>query len=105
MSINITLYLICSGTSSYDIIKTMNNIKINNKNNQKNNKKKSFFNYFTISDVKNTTAKETFYPIEDIGMKEMYMCQQYNNDILLNKMHLNINPTFKLFTSRANEKS
>jgi hypothetical protein len=102
MSINITLYLICSGTSSYDIIKTMNNIKINNKKNENNekNKKKSFLNYFKFSDIKNTTAKEEFYPLEDIGMKEMYMCQEYNNnDILKNTLHLNRLPTLKLYTS------
>ena len=102
MSINITLYLICSGTSSYDIIKTMNNIKINNKKNENSekNKKKSFFNYFITSDVKNNTVKEEFYPLEDIGMKEMYMCQEYNNnDILKNTLHLNRLPTLKLYTS------
>lgn len=66
-----SIYLICAGTSTYDIIDSVNSLKKNTE-----------FSIFSTESTK--IKKEQFSKLEDIGIKEIYTCQQNNKiaDIL-----------------------
>jgi len=68
MEKKIKIYFVCSGTSTNDIINSINNIT-------KKNTKKSLFDYF--STIKNNKLEKDKFPqLESIGIKEMYMCRE-----------------------------
>jgi hypothetical protein len=71
---NQKIYFICSGTSTNDIIKSINN--------QKNKEKKSFYDYFFSKKEENIPKiSEDDYPLlDELGIKEIYMCMQ-NSDV------------------------
>lgn len=68
MEKKIKMYFVCSGTSTNDIISSINNIT-------KKNIKKSFFSFLSEK-KKNSIEKDTFPQLESIGIKEMFMCKE-----------------------------
>lgn len=68
---NQKIYLICEGTSTNDIIKSINEYIPK--------KTASFFNF---SSKDNKIEFEEFPKLEDIGVKELYMCQETNKDLI-----------------------
>ena len=86
MGVEKTIYFICSGTSSYDIISSINNIIL-----------KSGGGFFDIFKKKNEATnnkieKNEFSQLENIGIQEMYMCQE-------NKNNYNLLNYSKIYTS------
>jgi hypothetical protein len=77
MRVEKTIYFICSGTSSYDIINSLNDI----------NKKEGggFFNIFkkNLIQIDKKIEKDDFSQLENIGIQEMYMCQENKNNMSL----------------------
>jgi hypothetical protein len=72
---DIKIYFICKGTSTNNIIDSVNNInKI---------KKKTFFEelFSTTTDSKKI-EKDTFSKLSEIGIKEMTLCKNNNNQLL-----------------------
>jgi hypothetical protein len=74
-----TIYFVCKGTSTNDIINSVNKTF--------KEKKKSLSNYFWGKKQNNNLNKQTkidldeFSPLEEIGIKEMYMCKDSENII------------------------
>ena len=64
----VKIYFVCSGTSTNDIINSINNIT-------KKNIKKSFFSFFSVK-KNNSVEKDKFPQLESIGIKEMFMCKE-----------------------------
>lgn len=85
------IYLVCNGTSINDIINSINN----NKNTiATKNTKKSFFSsfYSNMSTQNNNTkkiSKDNFSLLEEIGIKELKLCQE--NEDIKNKVLNNLN--------------
>lgn len=87
----IKIYFICKGTSTNDIIDSVNNIN-NSKDIINNSKSKGFFEKLLnkITDKNNikkniNIKKEQFSKLDEIGIKEMLLCQN-NNKKLLNSI-------------------
>jgi hypothetical protein len=70
-SIKQYIYLICEGTSTNDIIKSINKCIPK--------KTTSIFNFFKSSDE---IEYEEFPKLENIGVKEIYMCQDINKELV-----------------------
>ena len=75
-----TIYFICAGTSSYDIINSINNTV--------DKKGGGFFSFFEDKNGKknNKLEKDDFPKLENNGIKEIYMCQdnKYNMELFKN---------------------
>jgi hypothetical protein len=75
-----TIYFICAGTSSYDIINSINNTV--------DKKGGGFFTFFEDKNGKknNKLEKDDFPKLENNGIKEIYMCQdnKYNMELFKN---------------------
>jgi len=72
------IYFICKGTSTNDIIKSVNKTFKEKKQSLIN----SFWGKKNNSNISNKQTKielDDFSPLEDIGVKEMYMCKDSNN--------------------------
>lgn len=86
ININNNIYLICRGTSTNDIIDSVNS----------NKESKSFFNLFN-SKKNNNIKKEEFSVLDIIGINELYMLNSNNeNSNLINNKLSNIK---KIYTS------
>jgi len=84
-----TIYFICSGTSSYDIIDSINNIIA------KKTSGGGFFNFFKTKNNKKEgkIEKDDFPKLENNGIQEIYMCQD-------NKINMNLFKNYtKIYTS------
>jgi hypothetical protein len=66
---NQKIYLICGGTSTNDVIKSINNSIIK--------EKKSFYDmFFSKKENKKDIQEDEFSQLDELGIKEMYMCLQ-----------------------------
>jgi hypothetical protein len=90
--INNTIYLICRGTSTNDIIDSINSINVDKK------KSKSFFDIFSFKEKNNNNIikKEEFSSLDNIGINELrLLLSNTNNENLLNF----VLSTQKIYTS------
>ena len=69
---NQKIYFICGGTSTNDIIKSINNGIVK--------ETKSFYNlFFSKKENKKEIQEDEFAQLDELGVKEMYLCQQNTN--------------------------
>lgn len=69
---NQKIYFICSGTSTNDIIKSINNGIVK--------ETKSFYDlFFSKKENKKEIQEDEFAQLDELGVKEMYLCQQNTN--------------------------
>jgi hypothetical protein len=83
------IYLVCNGTSTNDIINSFNNINKNIITTK--DTKKSFLSSLFSNKTNNTKKiyKDNFSLLEEIGIKELKLCQE--NDTIKNKVLTNLN--------------
>jgi len=96
--INNTIYLICRGTSTNDIIDSINSIKSINSTKLDKGKSKSFFDIFSFKKKNNNNIikKEEFSSLDNIGINELrLLLSNANNENLLNF----VLSTQKIYTS------
>jgi len=93
MSITKNIYFICAGVSTNDIINSINDIILK----KHKTSKKSILNFFSNSnedDIKNEIIKKNdLSRLDKIGIKELYMCQENEENSLIFKK------TKKVYTS------
>jgi len=66
---NQKIYFICGGTSTNDVIKSINNSIIN--------EKKSIYDiFFSKKENKKDIPEDEFAQLDELGIKEVYLCQQ-----------------------------
>ena len=69
---NQKIYFICGGTSTNDIIKSINNSIVK--------ETKSFYDlFFSKKENKKEIQEDEFAQLDELGVKEMYLCQQNTN--------------------------
>jgi hypothetical protein len=93
---NQKIYFICSGTSTNDIIKSINNSTSISK------EKKSFYDlFFSKKNNKKNIVEDEFSQLDELGIKEMYMCQQNSEfeKIVNNKFNPPKGPPYIIYTS------
>jgi hypothetical protein len=79
---NQKIYFICGGTSTNDVIKSINNSIIK--------EKKTFYNiFFSKNENKKNIPEDEFSQLDELGIKEIYMCLQ-NSEV---KNIISLNPT------------
>jgi len=67
---NQKIYFICGGTSTNDVIKSINNSIIK--------EKKSIYDIFFSKKENKNILDDEFSQLDELGIKEMYLCQQNN---------------------------